>query len=162
NPLGRLADVAALAGGERDAEEVAAALDAAAAAILLEGGAVREFPLALAAEAHRLFRLLLIDGLVRERAAHGDALFRIVMALARLPGKLGGIEVAVAVVDNARRRAVLEFEKRRVISGRRTLGHALARDGADAFYHAAAEQAYRVDLMRSLSIDDAAACFQIQ
>src|SRR6185369_8975655 len=160
--LGRLADVATLARGKRDTEEMTAALDAAPAPVLLERRAVRELPLALAAEAHRLFRLLLVDRLIPERAAHRDALFWVVMALARLPGELRCIEVAVAVIDDARRRAVFEFEKCRVIARRRALRHPLAGDGADAPYHAAAEEAYRVDLVRPLAVNYAPTCFQVQ
>src|SRR5689334_5748879 len=73
-----------------------------------------------------------------------------------------GQEVAVAIVDNVRRRAILELEERRIVPDDGPNLGPLASDGPDALYPAATQQPDRIDLVWALAIRNATALRWIQ
>src|SRR5262249_12722592 len=106
----RLPDVAALEACDRQAEPVDMGaragrgplrLRAAAACRVLGGGA----------EAHALLGVVGVDLATPQRGAYCDTLGVRIHAVADAPGELRRVEIAVAVVDDGRRRTVLEFEE---------------------------------------------------
>ena len=74
--------------------------------------------------------------------------------------EFGREEVAVPVMRDRSGGAVLEFEVGRIEAGDLALRHPLAGGPAHAAQQAAAEQPHRVDLMRALTVNDAAALFE--
>src|SRR6185437_638019 len=107
--VGRLAHVAALETRHRPAEPIDVRAGSGRAG--LRGGAsLTRRILGAGTEAHPFFRDLMIDRARAQRLAHRDALFARVHAVSDVPGQLGGVEIAVPVVDDRRGRTVVELE----------------------------------------------------
>src|SRR5688572_19932781 len=116
-----------------------------------------------AADAHVLLVLLLVTIAGHQGPSHLDALVDGVALGRATPGhELVGQEVAVAVVYDGRRPAVLELHVGRVVAGHGPFRHPLPGGGANAAQPAAAEQTYRIYLVRPLTIRDAAALVGVE
>src|SRR5581483_5685201 len=107
-----LADIAFLAGGDQYAEIVGQPG--------LGLAAVANFPLVAAADAHGVFVGVFVASSIQQRFPHRGALgFAVAAVLAAPRNQFRCEKIAVAVVHQRRRRAVLEFQKSRVVTGDR-------------------------------------------
>ena len=144
-------DVPALAAHDEDAEVVGdprALLRSTAGLRRLLGTAQVLFLLVLGL-VPRAGKQLLPDG--------GARLRRAPEAIGAPVDELGGIQVAVAVVHEGGRRAVLELEIRRVVAGDRPFRHPLPDHPTHAPHHAPAQDPQRVHLVWRLAEGNAPA-----
>src|SRR5262249_20129787 len=152
--IGRLADAAALEARHGNAKPVD--VGARADRGLVPAAAWRSRR-RRGAEAHALLRALVVELAAPQRLTHAYAFVIGVHAVADAPGQLRGVEIAIAVVDDGRRRAVLEFEIGRKAPRARTLRQPAPARGAHAAHAPATEKPDRVDEMRGMAVDHPAA-----